>query len=236
MIAAGGLSGGISSTIAGGDFWQGMRQGLITSGLNHVMHMGSDQEGNKTKQKPSSNTTLSEIVIPLSTVTMDAVVTLSASSVFVLTIVGSLVKGDSDPGISSPVYRAMSYEEYNMNKGRLLDLKSSGEGPHVATEYMYSLKLGKNSNKKALDKGRIRPYDIIVEYQIYNNYYEMFLSSPYQFMAGSGLGGPVFAGARQVGLNYIKIEAGVRNLGFPGSSTELFNRSIRTHRIKHTFK
>lgn len=39
MIAGGGLSGGISSTIAGGDFWQGMRQGLITSGLNHAMHM-----------------------------------------------------------------------------------------------------------------------------------------------------------------------------------------------------
>ena len=51
MIAGGGLSGGISSTIAGGDFWQGMRQGLITSGLNHVMHMGLDngydKEGNK---------------------------------------------------------------------------------------------------------------------------------------------------------------------------------------------
>ncbi len=39
MIAGGGLSGGISSTIAGGDFWQGMRQGLIVSGLNHLMHV-----------------------------------------------------------------------------------------------------------------------------------------------------------------------------------------------------
>lgn len=37
-IAAGGLSGGISSTIAGGNFWAGARQGLITSGLNHVAH------------------------------------------------------------------------------------------------------------------------------------------------------------------------------------------------------
>ena len=42
MIAGGGISGGISSTITGGDFWQGMRQGLITSGLNHVVHMGLD--------------------------------------------------------------------------------------------------------------------------------------------------------------------------------------------------
>ena len=38
MIAGGGLSGGLSSTIAGGNFWQGFRQGIITSGLNHVSH------------------------------------------------------------------------------------------------------------------------------------------------------------------------------------------------------
>lgn len=37
-IVAGGLSGGISSTIAGGNFWSGARQGLITSGLNHGLH------------------------------------------------------------------------------------------------------------------------------------------------------------------------------------------------------
>ncbi len=39
MVVAGGLSGGISVTIAGGNFWQGFKQGLITSGLNHVAHM-----------------------------------------------------------------------------------------------------------------------------------------------------------------------------------------------------
>jgi hypothetical protein len=39
MIASGGLSGGLSSAIAGGDFWKGVREGLITSGLNHVAHM-----------------------------------------------------------------------------------------------------------------------------------------------------------------------------------------------------
>ncbi|MGG5209254.1 RHS repeat-associated core domain-containing protein [Chryseobacterium sp. MIQD13] len=42
MVAAGGISGGISSTIAGGNFWQGFRQGIITSGLNHVAHMTTD--------------------------------------------------------------------------------------------------------------------------------------------------------------------------------------------------
>lgn len=38
VLASGGLSGGISSSIAGGDFWSGVRQGLITSGLNHLAH------------------------------------------------------------------------------------------------------------------------------------------------------------------------------------------------------
>jgi len=41
MIAAGGLSGGISSTIAGGNFWDGLRQGIITSALNHVAHLAA---------------------------------------------------------------------------------------------------------------------------------------------------------------------------------------------------
>jgi hypothetical protein len=38
MIAAGGLSGGISSVIAGGNFWKGVRQGVIVAGLNHLAH------------------------------------------------------------------------------------------------------------------------------------------------------------------------------------------------------
>ena len=37
-VASGGITGGISSTIAGGDFWRGMRHGLITTGLNHIQH------------------------------------------------------------------------------------------------------------------------------------------------------------------------------------------------------
>ncbi|WP_445721381.1 RHS repeat-associated core domain-containing protein [Flavobacterium sp.] len=40
MISSGGLSGGIGSTIAGGDFWSGVRQGIITAGLNHLAHEG----------------------------------------------------------------------------------------------------------------------------------------------------------------------------------------------------
>ena len=35
-VAAGTLSGGISASISGGNFWQGIRQGAITSGLNHI--------------------------------------------------------------------------------------------------------------------------------------------------------------------------------------------------------
>ncbi len=50
MIVAGGLSGGISATIAGGNFWQGFRQGLITAGLNHVAHMTTDFIQRETRQ------------------------------------------------------------------------------------------------------------------------------------------------------------------------------------------
>ncbi len=42
MIASGGLSGGISSSIAGGNFWKGVQQGVITSGLNHLAHLRYD--------------------------------------------------------------------------------------------------------------------------------------------------------------------------------------------------
>ena len=40
MVSVGGLTGGLGSVIGGGSFWSGVRQGIITSGLNHVMHQG----------------------------------------------------------------------------------------------------------------------------------------------------------------------------------------------------
>ncbi len=43
MLSAGGLAGGLSSTIAGGRFIDGLKQGLITSGLNHMAHIVSDE-------------------------------------------------------------------------------------------------------------------------------------------------------------------------------------------------
>ncbi len=39
MIGAGGLAGGVGSMIAGGNFWDGTRNGLISAGLNHFAHM-----------------------------------------------------------------------------------------------------------------------------------------------------------------------------------------------------
>ena len=38
-IAAGGLSGGVASSMADGDFLDGVCNGLISSGLNHAMHL-----------------------------------------------------------------------------------------------------------------------------------------------------------------------------------------------------
>ncbi|PQL94099.1 hypothetical protein [Apibacter adventoris] len=37
-IASRRLSGGIFSYITRGNFWMGVRQGIITSGLNHLAH------------------------------------------------------------------------------------------------------------------------------------------------------------------------------------------------------
>jgi hypothetical protein len=41
-ILAGGLTGGISSKLAGGTFVDGMKNGLITAGLNHALHKAAD--------------------------------------------------------------------------------------------------------------------------------------------------------------------------------------------------
>lgn len=38
MIGGGTLTGGVSSVIADGSFWEGARQGFITAALNHVAH------------------------------------------------------------------------------------------------------------------------------------------------------------------------------------------------------
>ena len=36
---SGGLSGGVGSSIAGGNFWDGARNGMISAGLNHGLHL-----------------------------------------------------------------------------------------------------------------------------------------------------------------------------------------------------
>jgi RHS repeat-associated protein len=39
MVTAGGLSGGLTASMVGGDFWDGVCNGLISAGLNHAMHL-----------------------------------------------------------------------------------------------------------------------------------------------------------------------------------------------------
>ena len=39
MYALGGLSGGIGAAVTGGNFWKGMGQGMIITGLNHAAHL-----------------------------------------------------------------------------------------------------------------------------------------------------------------------------------------------------
>jgi RHS repeat-associated protein len=47
MIAAGGLAGGVSSSIAGGEFIDGFCNGLICAGLNHALHYVADVQVSK---------------------------------------------------------------------------------------------------------------------------------------------------------------------------------------------
>ena len=42
MIGVGGLSGGVGAWATGGNFWDGMRQGLITAGLNHAANHAAE--------------------------------------------------------------------------------------------------------------------------------------------------------------------------------------------------
>ncbi|MBR0538841.1 MAG: VCBS repeat-containing protein [Bacteroidales bacterium] len=44
MIAAGGLSGGVSSSMAGGEFIDGLCNGLICAGLNHALHYAAGDD------------------------------------------------------------------------------------------------------------------------------------------------------------------------------------------------
>ena len=54
-IAAGGLSGGVASSMADGDFWDGLCNGLISSGLNHAMHLVCAAGENAVKKARASN-------------------------------------------------------------------------------------------------------------------------------------------------------------------------------------
>ena len=55
MIASGGVSGGFSSMIAGGNFMDGFRQGIIVSGLNHVATMTGEAIGNSSDSSISNS-------------------------------------------------------------------------------------------------------------------------------------------------------------------------------------
>ena len=39
VVASGTVSGGVTATMMGGDFWEGALNGFITSGMNHAMHL-----------------------------------------------------------------------------------------------------------------------------------------------------------------------------------------------------
>ncbi|WP_261512654.1 RHS repeat-associated core domain-containing protein [Chryseobacterium paludis] len=129
------------------------------------------------------------------------------------------LNGDtSDKGGKTHFYRAMSNAEYLSTNGYLQDRNSSGEGPHVRSDIDYLLSANFINKPNS-------SYDVIVEYTMYQAEARAFYATPYQYMSGSGPGGPIFNAARAAGLNYIKYEKGT-SIGFPGASTMLFNASL----------
>ncbi|OYT15853.1 MAG: hypothetical protein B7C24_10835, partial [Bacteroidetes bacterium 4572_77] len=44
-VTSGGLAGGVGAEIMGGDFWDGVRNGTISAGLNHAIHSGVFSKG-----------------------------------------------------------------------------------------------------------------------------------------------------------------------------------------------
>ena len=50
MLAFGSLSRSVSSTMAGGSFWDGVCNGLICSGLNHALHYVADVQVSSIRQ------------------------------------------------------------------------------------------------------------------------------------------------------------------------------------------
>ena len=61
MVAAGGLSGGVTASMAGGYFWNGVCNGLVCSGLNHEMHLACETlEGPDDPPGSKKNNTVEE--------------------------------------------------------------------------------------------------------------------------------------------------------------------------------
>ena len=52
VVAAGAVTGGLGAELAGGNFWDGARNGAISAGLNHAMHMLMDGDDPKPKPVP----------------------------------------------------------------------------------------------------------------------------------------------------------------------------------------
>ncbi|WP_221405082.1 RHS repeat domain-containing protein [Apibacter adventoris] len=115
-------------------------------------------------------------------------------------------------------YRAMSSAEYASTKGYLVDLKTSGEGPHVRTDISYLLDA---SFINKLDS----KYDYILSYKVNIASATLFETTPFIYTPGTGKGGPVFNAARMAGMPYLKYEKGF-SYGFPGAATALFNTSL----------
>src|SRR5699024_5076733 len=59
----GGAAGGVGSAVSGGNFWHGVRNGLISSTLNHVAHSVLQQQDPLKKHRNKVEHTLDEWIV-----------------------------------------------------------------------------------------------------------------------------------------------------------------------------
>ncbi|AEA43374.1 RHS repeat-associated core domain-containing protein [Fluviicola taffensis] len=190
---------------------------------NHQWFAKKQEIENKVRESQESSVNEASVTaIPLgtaATTTTGTAITVEAiAAAGVMALPLALVSGDTkrtpEP-VYSYYYRAMSTEEFTSTGGYLVDLKTSGEGPHIRPELSYI------TNAKFIQKGN---YDVVVRYTSYISNTAM-MSSTFHYIPGTGSGNTVFNSARKIGMWYVKYEKGV-SFGFPGSSTMIFNASL----------
>ena len=129
MITSGGLSGGISATIAGGKFMDGFRQGVITAGLNHVAHMAAEAIEERNFFRKKLNEHYNDTTTADKSVTEDFLTVLKKLFPDIYAATAQSFAVANDENLKS--YSEHTGEEYKLDGKRIVD--ADGEGVNGIT-------------------------------------------------------------------------------------------------------